>query len=685
VEGLDLSFDAKRIVFAMKLSPDEAAHIFTANLVRGDDEENPYGIAQLTAGPHDDVSPVWVAGGGIAFITNQAYTEMGTRADEYNHSRSVTQIATISEVGGDADRKLCSQNLSHTFNLFRMKSGQIGFSRWEHLENINDAKLFAMNPDCTQMIALAGQHDKPSNSPAQVAEGAEPNVVYAVATRRENTIQAGALVRVDARSAGRDTLHDEERATYEVLTPAVPRDDAPSPVGRYRSPFVLPDGRLLVSWADGYVNESNEIALTPPDFGIYLYDPETRVNRPVWNDEATWEVYARPVAPTPEPPVQTSVQTSQDATLPLTLGSVDVRQTSLGSLHGNTVSGAQFQDTPIEDALTRAVKVRIIEGFSTEGAPGVTMFGLTMAEGAAILGEATVRADGSWRAEVPPFVPIHLRAVDEFDLAIRNQTTWIRGMPGESRVCGGCHEERTRPSLSAGQALPIAATQVEDFLLPVLARTELPWQATGQYAGAIGPSSTEIQQILDARCVSCHDETTNGNGPQEFYTVAMTDEASGAAVPYRLPRLDLSRRPIEVTYDMRTATYPASYVSIFYPAALEMEMSDGAEVTGTIPPKCGVPSDARNSRLIEKLNVSSSLDGARHAWTLGEPFSDPGIRGGTRTVHPEDVGGSLTREERVALIRAFDLGGQYHARQNSDFQPHTGADPTASGGGDYQR
>jgi len=34
------------------------------------------------------------------------------------------------------------------------------------------------------------------------------------------------------------------------------------------------------------------------------------------------------------------------------------------------------------------------------------------------------------------------------------------------------------------------------------------------------------------------------------------------------------------------------------------------------------------------------------------------------------VGGSLTREERVMLIRAIDMGGQYYARQNTGFQPY---------------
>ena len=91
----------------------------------GHGRKNPYGIQQLTAGTYDDLTPIWTRGSRIAFVTNQMYTEMGTRADEYNHGRGVTQLATISESGGDADRKVCSQNLSHIFNPFRMQTDRL--------------------------------------------------------------------------------------------------------------------------------------------------------------------------------------------------------------------------------------------------------------------------------------------------------------------------------------------------------------------------------------------------------------------------------------------------------------------------------------------------------------------------------------------------------------------------------
>lgn len=678
VSSVDVSFDGKRVVFTMKKDAHDSYHVYWAGLDRGADGK--FTITQLTFGPYDDQQAIFSPGDRIVFTTNQAYTEMGTRADEYNHSRAVTQLATITLSGGDADRKLCSQNLSHIVTLFPMHDGRVGFSRWEHLENVNDVKVFAMNPDCTQMVALSGQHGKPGNSMVQVSESNENNVFYGIVTNRENTIQAGALVKLDARSLLHAGNFDEEKSeeeAYEVLTPSVPRGDEPSPFGRYRSPTALPDGRVLVSWADGTVNELNELSLSPPDYGLYWYDVANRTNQLIVNHEDSWELYAHAIVARTEPVIIPSRQDLSDASTPTTFGSMNIRNTSLASRHNDGVSGAQFTvRTPTDVALAEATRVRIIEGFSTEGSPNHTMFGLTMAEGAAILGEAKVEADGSWLADIPPYVPVHLQPIDQFDLSIRSQTTWIQGMPGESRVCGGCHEDRNEANTPNGQMATIAGSRgPQKFMQEVAKRTEYPWAKANDAA-----NPNEIQALLNAKCVSCHNGTTNGDKPQEFYSLTMDNAVLGTTAEYKIARMDLTDTPVTVYYDRNVATWPSSYVSLFYPSAMEMDMGK-TMITGKVPPKWAIPSDARNSKLIEKLNVTSILDEKKYAWALGAAFSDADIAGGTRTDHAKVAG--LTRDETVMLIRAIDMGGQYYARQNSDFKPFLGGDPVAAGGKQY--
>lgn len=649
--GVDVSFDAKQVVFSMKKSANDHYHLYTAQL-EGNRE-----IHQLTAGDNDDINPIYLGKGRVAFVTNQMYTEMGTRADEYEHARAVTQLATITVEGGDADRRLASQNLSHTVAPFLRYNGKVGYSRWEHLGGVNDVKLFEALPDGTQMTAIAGQHGKPSTALFSVRE-IEPNIFIAIATARNRTIHAGALVRIDARNqkdkvctdgttgwTGHQCL-DEENAKYEVLTPNVPTGNGPSPVGRYRTPAVLPDGRLLVSFAEGPVNDLAEASATPPDFGIYLFDPKTQKNQLVYNTRDLWEVNATPVIARKEPEGSSDlISKNIDTTLPVKIGSVDITKTSLG----DSVSGAQFQSTPLGVALKDAVKVRVIEGFSSEGAPGVSMFGLTMDEGASVLGEAKVEKDGSWLANIPPYLPVHLQPIDKFGLSIRNQRLWIQGMPGESRRCVGCHESRTSDSLAKFGPTVAEQRQPENLVVPIADRAEYGWMAA-------------IQPTLDAKCVSCHGGPDASKDPfaGKTYKVTMTDPATGTATSYEIPYLDLSSKETTVVYDKRVATYARSYVSLFYPAAMGMGMGK-TTVEGEVAPRWAIPNSARESKAIEKLNVKAA-DGT---------FAFPSGK-----THPEDKGVMLTDEERLALIRSIDLGGQYFDRKHNDkFKPNT-SDPT---------
>jgi len=670
--GADVSFDGKQIVFSMRKDANDHYHVYTAQAAPGPDGK--FEIHQKTGGDRDDINPIYIPGSRIAFVTNEMYTAMGTRADEYEHGRVVTQLATISVDGGDADRRLASQNLSHTVAPWMRSDGKIGYSRWEHLGGVNDVKLFAANPDGTQMVAVAGQHGKPSNALFSVRE-IEPNVMVGIATSRNRTIHAGALVKIDARNkadevcmdakitdkGGRACL-DEENASFEILTPDVPTSNGPSPVGRYREPSTLPDGRLLVSWADGPVNDLSEQSITPPDFGVYIYDPATKKNQLIFNDRNTWELNALAVAPHAEPPVIGDlVSKNVDLGSPVRIGSVDITRTSIK----DGVKGGKYGDQGVglDVALKDAVKVRIIEGFSSEGAKGVTMFGLTMDEGAAILGEAQVYADGSWLAEIPPYLPVHIQPIDKFGMSIRNQRLWIQGMPGEDRRCVGCHEQRSGVGAPRMGQNPTVAEQrqAEKFLQPIADRMELPWALDPVKYPGVTPKVV-IQDILNRKCVQCHSGGAGDPFAGQTYTVTSTSAATGASQAYTVPYLDLSDRPITVVYDRMVETYPASYVSLFYPGSMEMGMGN-ATITGTMAPMWAIVNNARESVLIKKMNVQAA-DGS---FAYGVP-----------AMHPEDKGVTLTPEERAAFIRSIDVGGQFYARQNTGFVPFSG-DPVAPG------
>jgi hypothetical protein len=397
------------------------------------------------------------------------------------------------------------------------------------------------------------------------------------------------------------------------------------------------------------VSERSQLANTAPHFGIYLYDPTSEQRVRVYDDPAFWDMYAMPVRPRTEPPVRSGnlsvpaeAETDMLGGKHAILGSIDVTDTSLQE----SVRGGQFtQATPLKEALQQTERVRIIEGFSSE-VGGPREFGLTMHEGAAILGEAPVQPDKSWEAAVVPYLPYHLQAIDRFGLAIRSEGLWIQAMPGETRTCGGCHESRSHTASATqgatlAQALPL---EKKDYSkLTAADRIEVPW------AGAA--AGKNVQDVLDAKCVQCHDGGSKDKFAGRSYMVTIpSEDPTQMPLTYTIPYLLLTSQKIGAYYEKDTVMYPASYVSLLYPSAM---MSDSM-VEGDVPPLWVVPGSARASRLIEKINATPSDSRAGKEWAWPS------------AAHPEDVGVALTPEERLMLIRMADLGGQFFARSNSE-------------------
>ena len=232
------------------------------------------------------------------------------------------------------------------------------------------------------------------------------------------------------------------------------------------------------------------------------------------------------------------------------LGSIDVAR----DLARGDREGGQFgTGVSLRDALKQTERVRIIEGFSSEiGA--VRQFGLTMHEGAAILGEAEVQRDGSWEAQVPPYLPIPPAAdrplrpgdpqPDAVDPGHARREPHLRRL---SRVARARRAPR-RQGATLAQQLPLAD---KDFSKIAIAdRIELPWY------GAVAGSN--VQDVFDAKCVSCHDGGARDPFAGRTYTV---DGAAGgrgrrrADVRGAVPAAD-QRRARHATTKNDAVSYP---------------------------------------------------------------------------------------------------------------------------------
>ena len=146
--------------------------------------------------------------------------------------------------------------------------------------------------------------------------------------------------------------------------------------------------------------------------------------------------------------------------------------------------------------------------------------------------------------------------------------------------------------------------------------------------------NVKVQPILDAKCAAA---TTRA--PRRTTSMTRPTRSPGMHDDVQHPDLDLSSTPVTVYYDKSVATYPASYVSIFYPATLAMGDDGHRSVTGKRRRRCGASRRARAPRPSSRRSTCVAADGTT-AWPIA-----------THPLHPEDDGVTLTDDERKTLIR----------------------------------
>jgi len=115
-------------------------------------------------------------------------------------------------------------------------------------------------------------------------------------------------------------------------------------------------------------------------------------------------------------------------------------------------------------------------------------------------GIVPVEEDGSASFYVPADRNIFFQALDANFQDVQRERTYVNYRPGETRACIGCHETPKEAVGSArkslGQIQPKALTR----------EPSMPGPQPGEESGArCVDFMKDVQPILDAKCVSCHD------------------------------------------------------------------------------------------------------------------------------------------------------------------------------------
>jgi hypothetical protein len=642
IQSYDISFDAQSVLFSAKLSGGEPYQLFSMNV----DGSN---LKQLTGDPSDHVYPIYLPGQKIMFMTNATAdgdaaveaTDVPQFRDEYERA-TTAQVATMNLDGSGI--AFGPRNVSHRVSPALLPDGHVAYTEWRHMGPTNDGHLRQMNADMTGMREAFGGEDGGNGGTNSYLKAryvqttsymlptgeTVPNYqMVTVSTSRDRTLQSGKLFLVDLNGS-------EENSKLTDLTPLIPGDRAPSQVGRYydAEPVDLTGGgQFLVSWSGGPVeSETLALAHTKAQFGLYtvridhekLRAGQELTRFPIYDDPAMWDVLARPLRARPEPPLTTSPVSGTSAIV----GALDVYKSSVLNIPAGSV-----------------VKVRLLEGFSGEEG-GVNMFGTTEFDGQSRFGEIDLKSDNSFTAKVPGNVPFHIQLVDKFAMSIANESIWISGRAGEQRACGGCHESRSATSSIAPGLTQAALASAVNLDVPRAQRVS----TTYTYDSVRGvPWDKAIQPILDAKCISCHDERNTAGVPS--YTV--TDMTTGTSQTFNF---DLTGGRLDITVgEKMTGAFTKSYISIM--GLGEILGDDDVMIDGPVPHLVEAGS-ARDSEIIKRLNPMQRfpMDLNTRAFT-GDAMA---------TAHAASHAGvpALTADEMYLLILNIDMGGQFYFREN---------------------
>lgn len=144
-------------------------------------------------------------------------------------------------------------------------------------------------------------------------------------------------------------------------------------------------------------------------------------------------------------------------------------------------------------------------------------------------GVVPVEQDGSAQFLVPANRAVFFQALDKDFREVQRERTYVNYRPGEVRSCGGCHGQATRTLTRTSSTTPLALTRPPS--VPQPQPCDLAENGGTGLAGQVIHYPTDIQPILDAKCVRCHGQNNPAGNlkltgePTTFYNTSYEELA----------------------------------------------------------------------------------------------------------------------------------------------------------------
>ena len=506
-ERFDLSFDAKRVVFAWKKGPQDGYRIYEVNLDGSglrqltfpqEDEADlvrKYRVFEHYHHGTDDMQPCYLPDGGIAFISTRC--QFGILCD--GPDDFTTTVLYRMDRDGKNMRKLSNSSVSEASPAV-LPDGRIMYTRWEYVDKgaVSVKCLWAMRPDGSGSAEIYGNDiDLP---PTLIYGRAIPDVqnhYVVLGTPHYPQTGVGTVIRLDM---NRD-IRSRDPMTY--MTPDVDIQDEGGfafrnkngswkndPKGRgplFKDPWPLSDKLFLVAHKPKGAPWNAHAG-----YGIYLLDDKGGVT-PVYRDPAIscWLPY--PVRPRMTPPV---LGMSADPQLAAKNQAACMVSDVYHGLEDVKRGDAAFLRV-LEQVPRPWAARRQWDGDEYDQQHACitkdTHLGLKVLHGI-----VPVEEDGSAYFVVPANANIILQVLDKNYMALQTERTYVDYVPGEIRGCVGCHEVPQNASLSVS---------------PVTLKTAMkrppsvPGPQPGEKDGRRPLDyAMDVQPVWDRHCVKCHGE-----------------------------------------------------------------------------------------------------------------------------------------------------------------------------------
>jgi hypothetical protein len=482
VRDPEISFDGKKIVFAMRRHMKENYHIYEVN-------SDGTGLRQLTrAAGVTDFDPTYLPDGGIVFSS--------TREPKYNMC-SQDIGANLFRMDGDGANILqITKNTLFDNHSTILPDGRILYSRWEYVDrNFGDAHgIWSVNPDGTNQSVV---YKNNTASPAAIYHakpiGDTGKYVCILSTHHQNMWGAMAIIdpgqAVDGKAAVLRTwpaetiksIHNNNEGGCDDLCSVQPKYEDPRPLydpasGQWSDKYFLCIRMVLPTLPQHRAGELDGV------MGIYLVD--VFGNEVLLHAEEPGCFGPALLCARPRPPAIETRRNYSDQP---------------GLLYVANV----YQGTHMKGVKPGAVKkLRIVESPEKRGwcggkwygqgfmAPGMNWHDFTAKR---ILGTVPVESDGSAYFEVPCDTFVFFQLLDENDLMIQSMRSGTVLQSGEKTGCVGCHENRMAAPPEYVKSMPTALGRAPSRITPWYGKPRI-----FSYAG-------EVQPVLDKNCVRCHD------------------------------------------------------------------------------------------------------------------------------------------------------------------------------------